>query len=147
MKGPEQAASGRERDSATIAAQQESYTDLRADQPFAGTPPAANWRWYNGLDAARPERQPQRPSLIAPGGRELTAMSLAALGAAVAGLLRGRAPTLTRCVATFEGYDSFPAFTVKDEAGEFVGCVAVQKTPADEVLAAIAAAQAQQVAA
>lgn len=110
--------------------------------------------WWRSIEAADPQRQPDRPSMIVPGHQVLEPFdSLDLLAARIAGLLGRRAAVLTRTVATFEGYDTFPAFSVHaraEGAGDqapaalWVCCVAVQKTRAEDLEAAIAAAQAGQ---
>jgi len=129
--------------------------NLLADPPFEGTPPepAATWKWYNGLAAAVPQRQPQQPSQIV-AGQLVEHPTLASLAAALAERLAGAEPVLRRSVATLDSYDTFPAFSVyarepgasaePDLAAGAVAWAAVQKTTAAELLAAIAAAQGAQ---
>jgi hypothetical protein len=117
------------------------------DYPEGATPPAPHWKWWNGLEAASPQRQPQLPTLIEFG--QLRAFdTLDALAAMLAERLAGRRPVLKLSVASFDGFDSFPAFSIHAEAtgaeraaaAVYVGCAAVQKTKAHELEAAIAAA-------
>lgn len=118
------------------------------DYPQGATPPDPNWKWWSGLQGASPQRQPQAPSLVEV-GRIRDFDSLEALAAAIAERLAGRRAVLVRSVASFDGFDSFPAFSIhgvadgaeRAAAAVYVGCAAVQKTHAEALEAAIAAAQ------
>ena len=119
-----------------------------AHEVVRATPPDPNWKWYNGLEAADPQRQPLTPTLIETAGLQAFAR-LEDLAAALAQRLASRRPILKRTVATYDGYDSFPAFSVYAQAegatataaALWIGCAAVQKTRAEDLEAAIAAAQ------
>lgn len=118
---------------------------LAATHPEPGEGP--NKRWWGGLDGADPARQPQAPTLIS---CDVLASfpTLAQLADVVAARLDGREPTLIRSVASYPGFDTFPAFSVhgKGPPGEaggpsvdpYVCTIAVQQTKAGDVIAAIA---------
>lgn len=116
-----------------------------AVEALQATPPDPNWTWWNGLNIADAQRQPQQPTLITLQGL-FRCERLEDLALMIAERLEGRPPILKRTVATYEGYDTFPAFSVYAQAAGaeataaavYVGCVAVQKTKADELEAAIA---------
>lgn len=100
--------------------------------------------WWAALNDARPQHQPQVPTVILPGFAGMTTFAtLPELAACLAERLAGRRPVLSRSVAAYPGFDSFPAFTVYAEgdagesagprAGLYVATIAVQRTPAAEI--------------
>jgi len=117
-------------------------------EPAGATPPEplASWKWWNGLTPSQPQRMPLVPTLIE-AGRLSRFDSLEDLGRALAERLADRAPVLRRSVASYPDFDTFPAFSVYAQAEGaqataaqlYVGCVAVQKATAEQLLAAIAA--------
>lgn len=120
-------------------------SEQRAPEPFTA----------DQLIAAFPPRKvPTQPSLMAPGFTgPVPQPTLAHLANSVAALLGDRRPVITRGVATFLGYDTFPVFTVHGEnikglsglpcSASYVCSVAIQDTPAERFHDAIVTAQAR----
>lgn len=122
----------------------------RLDYPEGATPPDPNWTWTNAMAISDPVNRPQAPSLIEYG--ELRPYpGIPALAAVLAGRLQGRRPVLKATIATFDGFDSFPAWSVyaQAEGAEstaahvYIGCAAIQKTRREVFEAAIAEAAQQ----
>jgi hypothetical protein len=119
------------------------------EAPEGATPPEplATWKWFNGLTHSQPQRMPLGPTLIE-AGRLSRFDNLADLGRALAERLAGRPAVLRRSVASYPDFDTFPAFSIYAQAQDaevtaaqlYVGCVAVQKATAEQLLTAIQAA-------
>lgn len=109
-------------------------------------------KWWGDLEVADPQRQPQKPVLIHCGFEGLQAFeTLQDLAQVLATMLEARKPVLVRSVATYDGFDTFPAFTVNalaspgesggPPAATYLCTIGVQKAKAEDVEAAIAEAQ------